>query len=272
MMINALSFDLEEWYHPEAIRKSGLSPNREQQAAAATIPLLDLLQRYSTKATFFTVGEVAEQQPQLIERILNEGHELAFHGWTHAPLWALDADNFAGEIERFLDWQRQNFPGIQIHGYRAPTFSLDHSTAWAIRVLKDHGFTYDSSVFPAKTSLYGVPDAPRITYWMSLDNPAQVAEDGLLEVPMSVFGGVGYTGGLYLRFFPLPIIKAMMHQAKRPAVMYIHPWETYSQTPRLKQLSPGARFVLYHGLPSFGKLEKLLQTFQFDTMQAVFKP
>lgn len=275
-MLNALSFDLEEWYHPEAIRKSNLKFERVSQVVQATTPLLDLLQSYQVKATFFTVGEVAEAHPQLIERILHEGHELAFHGWTHAPLWALNPESFATEIECFLKWQQQHFPGIQILGYRAPSFSLDKSTAWASQVLREHGFIYDSSVFPARTSLYGVPDAPLHPYRMSSQNPALIDENGLLEIPMSVFamGGVkvGFTGGLYLRALPLGVVKRMIYWTnvqKRPAILYIHPWETYEKTPRLN-LSLGGRFVLYQGLPSFRKLENLLQSFAFDSMRNIF--
>lgn len=278
-LINALSFDVEEWYHPEAIRKSNLTLEHHSQVVEATTPLLDLLQRYQVKATFFTVGEVAQAHPHLIERILNEGHELAFHGWTHLPLWALTPESFAAEIVDFLKWRDGHFAGAKILGYRAPTFSLDASTAWAIKILHEHGFVYDSSVFPARTSLYGVPDAPLHPYKMNLDYPAILAapdENGLLEIPMSVFpiGGlkIGFTGGLYLRALPLALVQTMIqrtNQQGRAAVMYIHPWETYTQTPRLK-LSVGGRLVLYHGLPSFQKLEKLLQTFSFDTMQAIF--
>lgn len=275
-MLNALSFDLEEWYHPEAIRKSGLQFERFSQVVEATTPLLDLLQHHQVKATFFTVGEVAEAHPNLIERILNDGHELGFHGWTHAPLWTLTPSSFTGEVECFLTWQQQTFPGIKIGGYRAPSFSLDKTTAWAVRILHEHGFTYDASVFPARTSLYGVPEAPLHTYVMSLENPAVVAEKGLREIPMSVFpfGGmkIGFTGGLYLRALPFSLVKTMIHRinkAGRAAIIYIHPWETYPTTPRLK-LTPGGRFVVYYGLPSLNKFQKLLQSFHFSTMQEVF--
>jgi polysaccharide deacetylase family protein (PEP-CTERM system associated) len=275
-LLNALSFDLEEWYHPEAIRKSNLRFERFSQVVEATTPLLNLLRQYQVKATFFTVGEVAEAHPHLIEHILNDGHELGFHGWSHDPLWALTPKSFTVEIERFLNWQQQTFPGVRSPGYRAPTFSLDQTTAWAVRILYEHGFAYDASVFPARTWLYGTPEAPLYPYTMSFDNPAEVMENGLLEIPMSIFPvgnlRIGFTGGLYLRALPFAIVKKLIQHTNnigRAAVLYIHPWETYSHTPRLN-LSPGGRFVLYHGLPSFEKLEKLLQVFQFSTMQDVF--
>jgi len=268
----ALSFDLEEWYHPEAIRTSGMTFTKTAQVAAATTPILDLLAQYGVRATFFTVGEVAAENPQLIERILHAGHELAFHGWTHKPLWALDAESFAGEIEQFLNWRDAHCPGVKILGYRAPTFSLDHTTAWAVAVLRQHGFTYDSSIFPARTPLYGVPNAPRQPYFINGDDLTTPAEAGLLEIPMSVFalGGarLGFTGGLYLRALPLWVVKAMLRRTPQ-ARLYIHPWETHAATPRLS-LPFGSRFILYTGLPALKKLEKLLQTFDFDTMQNIF--
>ena len=275
-MRNALTFDLEEWYHPEAIRTSGLKIERFSQAAEATTPILDLLKAYSVKATFFTVGELAAEHPTLIERILDEGHELAFHGWEHDPLWVMSPETFSMELARCLTWRDVTFPGVEIHGYRAPTFSLDKNTAWAIPLLQEYGFAYDSSVFPARTPLYGVPDAPRHAYHIDPDNPAKEAADGLLEIPMSVYDlgitRIGFTGGLYLRALPWTLIQRMVGSTNAkglPAVFYIHPWETFAATPRVK-LSRWGRFVLYYGLPSSGKLEKLLKTFAFDAMQNIF--
>lgn len=278
VVTNALSFDLEEWYHPEAIRESRLRVEKSERVVQATQRILALLRRYAVHATFFTVGEVAAQHPKLIEQLLREGHELAFHGWTHQPLWVLSPESFAAEIEQFLAWRDATFPGVEVRGFRAPTFSIDARTAWGIRVLREHGFVYDSSIFPAKTPLYGVPDAPLTPYRIHEDQLAvpSSAPDALLEVPMSVFAlgsvRVGFTGGLYLRAFPWLVVKQLFkrcHQQGRAAVVYIHPWETDAHTPRLA-LSRWGRFVLYTGLPMLPKLEKLLQAFAFDTMENVF--
>ena len=277
-MHNALTIDLEEWYHPEAIRTSNVSVERSPQAVEATTPILDMLKRYDVKATFFTVGELAAEHPRLIERILNEGHEFGFHGWSHKPLWALSPETFGMEVARFLAWRDATFPGVTIHGFRAPTFSLDHKTAWAIPILQENGFTYDASVFPARTPLYGVPDAPRRAYTIDAENPAAEAPDGLLEIPMSVYDlgltKLGFTGGLYLRALPWTVIRRMVTATNaqgHPAIFYIHPWETYRDTPRVR-LGRWGRFILYYGLPSSGKLEKLLTSFVFDTMQNIFLP
>jgi peptidoglycan-N-acetylglucosamine deacetylase len=274
--LHALSFDLEEWYHAETLRQSGLAFERVSQAVPATIPILDLLQGYNVQATFFTVGELAEAHPYLIERLLRDGHELAFHGWTHKPLWELSPENFGAEIEQFFQWRDTNFPGVKVLGYRAPTFSLDERTAWAIRTLAEHGFVYDSSIFPAKTPLYGVPGAPLTAYTICEENLHGCSEGKLLEVPMSVFPigkiRLGFTGGLYLRALPWLLVKRLIQQSGqqgRPAVIYIHPWEAYAPTPR-QPLPLSSRLILYTGISVLPKLEKLLQTFQFAPMQKVF--
>ncbi len=277
-MRDALSIDLEEWYHPYEIQRSGLAYDAAmQQAPAATHMLLEVLRRYGAKATFFTVGEVAQAHPRLIQAILNAGHELAFHGWTHTALWNLTRESFSDETARFLAWRDANFPGVAIEGYRAPTFSLDARTAWAVEVLQAHGFAYDASIFPARTTLYGVPEAPRAPYCIRAD-ALTGAESGLLEVPMSVFslGGLraGFTGGLYLKALPLPVIRGLVarqHAQGIPAVFYVHPWETYPDTPRLP-MRRFSRLVLYTGMgaPALRKLERLLQHLSFDTLHAIF--
>jgi len=274
-MFNLLTIDLEEWYHPEAIRRSGLTINAPaSQVIAATLPLLDWLKRAEVKATFFTVGEVAEAHPRLIERLLDEGHELAFHGWTHKPLWVLNPDTFAQEIEQFLHWRYAHFRGVEVLGYRAPTFSLDASTAWAIEILQRYGFRYDSSIFPARNNLYGVDGAPRQPYRLRPDDLTAPAAEGLLEIPMSVAAlgplKIGFTGGLYLRALPYALVKYFFQQNNaqgHPAMVYIHPWETHAATPRLP-LSIGGRLVLYYGLPSLAKVERLLADFSFTNLQA----
>lgn len=278
-MLNALSFDLEEWYHPEEIRRSNLNYTRHSQAEAATLPILELLKRYAVRATFFTVGEVAAENPHLIAQVIDAGHELAFHGWTHKPLWALTAETFAKEIEQFLIWRDQHFGGVPVIGFRAPTFSLDATTAWALDVLGVYRFRYDSSIFPMGMGLYGVAGAPLSPYRIRSDDLTQPAKTGLLEIPMSVYplglGGLklGFTGGFYLRALPWPIVKTLIQRSNatgRAANVYINPWEAHAATPRLR-LSPKGRLILYYGLPSLGKLEKLLQHFAFDSLQNVFK-
>lgn len=268
-----ISFDVEEWYHPEAIRTSGATIDKSlKRAAFATHQILDLLKRYQTKATFFVVGEVAAENPTLAERILTDGHELAFHGWTHKPLWVLSPDEFRAEVEQFFAWRDVNFAGAEILGYRAPTFSLDAKTAWALDILQAHGFRYDASIFPATTPLYGVPDAPMRPYRISSDNLLGDANGTLFEIPMSVvsFLGrrIGFTGGLYLRALPWLMTRRLFaHNGQ--AIVYIHPWETDVHTPHLA-LSVWKRFILYYGLPMTHKLEKLLQTFDFQPIRDQF--
>ena len=145
--INALSFDLEEWYHSELVegKRSPFS-----QAEEATRPILDLLDRYQTKASFFVVGEVAEQNPHLIQSIYEGGHEIGCHSFSHKLVWNLDESLFRAELERFHSVMEDILGQVKIKGFRAPCFSIDNRNIWALKVLRDAGYQYDTSIFPLK--------------------------------------------------------------------------------------------------------------------------
>jgi hypothetical protein len=167
-MINALSFDLEEWYHSELVegRRSNFS-----QATEATQPILDLLDRYQTKASFFIVGEVAEQNPDLVRSISQRGHEIGCHTFSHSLLWRLDEGLFRKELVHFHFVIEKILGEIKIKGFRAPCFSLDNKSKWALKVLSDFGYQYDASIFPAKINpLYGIKGAPAQPYRISSIN------------------------------------------------------------------------------------------------------
>ncbi|MBI5577494.1 MAG: polysaccharide deacetylase family protein, partial [Deltaproteobacteria bacterium] len=145
-MINAITIDLEDWYHPELVRKH-LRDDPRPQARQSTEKILRLLDRYGVKATFFTLGDVAERDPGLVRRIHGGGHEIASHGMSHMPLWELSPGAFDGELEAFGRTVRSILgDDIPIRGFRAPTFSLDESTIHALPRLAEHRYLYDSSV------------------------------------------------------------------------------------------------------------------------------
>src|SRR4030043_276065 len=181
--INALSIDFEEWYHSELVggRRSSFS-----QAAEATHPILDLLDRYQTKASFFVVGEVAEQNPDLIQSIFQRGHEIGCHGFSHRLLWQLDESLFREELRRFHSVMEGILGKIKIKGFRAPCFSIDNRNKWALKVLLDYGYQYDASIFPLKINpLYGVSGAPTQPYRISLkDVREEDSESPLMEFPL----------------------------------------------------------------------------------------
>lgn len=278
-MLNALSIDLEDWFHAELVRsRVGDDPVRRVEWAVQ--PILTLLERYGVRATFFVVGEVVRHHPELVRRIYQAGHEIGCHGWSHRPLWSLGPERFAAELAEFDRDAAAVIPLDEIIGFRAPTFSLDGRTAWAIDLLQQHGFCYDSSIFPVRNYLYGVDDAPGGPYCpTSAELTADHAGEGLVEFPMTVCRLAGLripvSGGFYLRAIPLPVLRhllARVNAGGQPFVLYLHPWEGDTGTPRIKNLSPVTRFVTYYNQAgALRKLEKLLQSFCFAPLRDVLQ-
>jgi len=275
-VIHALSVDLEDWFHGDLLR--GLVPQHERvpQVREAVRPLIDLFERAGVRATFFTVGEVARDHPDLLRELAAAGHEIACHTMTHPNLWRLTPDDLRDELEQYHEAIERAVPGVDVLGFRAPMFSIDRRTAWALGVLRDGGFRYDSSVVPAWTPAYGVRGAPLDVYHASLRDPGRVdAEEGLLELPLTAcaFGPlrVPTAGGVYLRLYPFPLFRALLRRAARtrPLVLYVHPWETYAGTPRYP-LAPWYKFGLYtNARHALGRLERLLQEFSFAPVRDV---
>jgi polysaccharide deacetylase family protein (PEP-CTERM system associated) len=283
-MRNALTIDLEDWYHPELVRHRlpGATPGgnelRSTLIERSTQLLLDLLRERGITATFFVVGEVAQQHPQLIQAIDDQGHELACHGMSHKPLWEMTAGGFAAELGMFDSTMGEIAPQADIVGFRAPTFSLDNRTRWALDVLAEHGFGYDSSVFPVRTPVYGVGNAPLAPYYPSSDDISVAAERaGVVEFPMSVWPllrwRIPVSGGFYLRALPFRLVLYGLQQInrRRPFAIYIHPWETHPDTPRLP-LPAASRFVTYYNISGMlTRLTSLLDTFSFAPMRTVLE-
>ena len=266
--INALSIDLEEWYHSELVegRRSSFS-----QVEEATKPILELLDRYQTKASFFIVGEVAEQNPGLIQSIFEKGHEIGCHGYSHKLLWKLDESLFRGEIEHFQSVMERILGKIKIKGFRAPCFSLDNRSKWALRVLSDYGYQYDASIFPVKINpLYGISGAPAQPYRISFEDVRKEdPQSPLMEFPLCPLTigrlKIPISGGFYFRILPLPFLYWGLKRINRdkPFLLYFHPWESYEKTPRFK-LPLFNRVISYYGVSSaLKKLEFLLKHFKF---------
>jgi polysaccharide deacetylase family protein (PEP-CTERM system associated) len=278
-MLNALSIDLEDWFHAELVRPhAGDAPERRVEQAVQ--PMLALLDRFGVRATFFVVGDVVRHHPELVRRIYQAGHEIGCHGWSHRPLWALGPEGFAAELAEFDRDIAGVVPLDEIIGFRAPTFSLDGRTAWGIDLLRRHGFRYDSSIFPVRNYLYGVDGAPDGPYCpTSAELTTDHAAGGLIEFPMTACRVAGLrvpvSGGFYLRAFPLAVLRrllARVNASGQPIVLYVHPWEGDAGTPRLKQLSPMTRFITYYNLAgTLKKLEALLQGFNLAPLRDVLQ-
>lgn len=277
-MINALSVDLEYWYSPELVRKHITSPPEDDgQTMKAVTPILNLLDKYNTKATFFVLGLVAEGYPELVRAIFEKGHEIASHGYSHKRLHDLGKGEFEQEISKASELL-ESITGQKPVGFRAPSFSLDNSTKWAFDVLIKHGFKYDSSIFPIKTMLYGVPRASLHPYRPSMSDISKEDNNGdIAEFPMTVIKlgrNIPISGGFYFRALPLWLLKWAIKKVNqtRPAMFYLHPWEMYPKTPKLKNLSFPSKFITYWGIGSaLKKLEGLLNTFQFAQVREVLE-
>lgn len=273
-MINALAIDTEEWFHSELL--GGQRPPIFQ-VCEATQQVLDLLDRQQVKASFFIVGEVAERHPDLVRKIVERGHEIGCHGFSHHPLWKLDEDLFREEMKRFHRVMKDILGKVQIKGFRAPCFSIDHRTTWALKVLVDFGYQYDASIFPVKLNPhYGVKGAPLRPYRISLEDIRQ--EDPaspLMEfptVPLKLWKlKIPIAGGFYLRLFPSSFLGWGLQRINRvqPFLLYFHPWEGFSETPRLN-LPLVNRFISYYGIKTaLKKMEFILNRFKFSRLDQV---
>jgi polysaccharide deacetylase family protein (PEP-CTERM system associated) len=268
---NALTVDVEDWFQVQAY--AGTIARAEwdrlpRRVEANTDRLLALFAAAGVRATFFTLGWVAARHPGLIRRIVAAGHELASHGYGHAPVDTLDAASFRADIARARALL-QDTGGAAVRGYRAPTFSLGPRTPWAWDLLAETGHADSSSVYPVRHDLYGDPGAPRTPH----------RRGGVWEVPMTTLRVSGRNlpaaGGGWFRLLPYRLFRAALRQVNRqqrqPALFYVHPWEIDPAQPRVAQAPVRAR--LRHRLnlaATEARLTRLLADFAWGRLDAVF--
>lgn len=237
-MINALSFDIEEYFHAEAfsnVVRPEQWPSLESRVVATTERLLDLLAETASLATFFVLGWVAERHGALVRAIHQGGHELACHGYGHQMITRLSRAEFREDLRR-AKVAIEDAAGIAVIGYRAPTFSVVRETLWSLEVLAEAGFRYDSSIFPIVHDRYGISDAARFPHRVAAGPGVEIG-----EFPLSTVSGFGWrfpvAGGGYFRLFPYRVTRgAVRHLNERegqPAIIYLHPWELDPEQPRL---------------------------------------
>jgi len=275
---HALTVDLEEWYHSELLRTRVPAGFRQSLLRPATIAILDLLACYNVKATFFVVGQVAEEHPELLQEIAAAGHEIGCHGSSHRPLWEMTPAELEVELRRFADAIEPLHLSLPVIGFRAPTWSLDNRSAWAVEVLASWGYQYDSSVFPIRTFLYGVNGCPPQPYRLSSTDVTQEDPAGLVVEFPAVAWRVGpwrvpVCGGFYLRALPWRLIRLALEQVGRrqPFFIYIHPWDLVSGAGQWP-LGMRERFITYYNnRATETRLRRLLQHFRFTPMASVLK-
>lgn len=275
-MKNILSIDVEELFHTEYAGHA--NKNHISYRTLHNIPfVLELLREQGVTGTFFVVGEIIEKNPEIIAMITKEGHEVAFHSFDHKPLREKNPKQLYIEIENFKKMLKSMI-GKECVGFRAPSFSLDNKTIWALRVLEKTGMLYDSSVFPAWTPLYGVPSAPVKPYKPSKDDLAVEDIDGdLWEFPLAVYSLFGLripaAGGFYLRFMPNIVRRAVkkINKLGVPAVIFVHNWELDPETPRLK-LGFYKSFVTYYNIEkTLVMFTDILREFEFTSFAEYMK-
>jgi polysaccharide deacetylase family protein (PEP-CTERM system associated) len=274
----AITIDVENWFHPELVRERVAADDANHVVRAGTEAILEALARHRVSATFFMLGDVALRNPDLVRRIAGAGHEIGCHGMTHLPLWRLTPEAFRQELREFRALIQAALGADPVVGYRAPTFSLDRTTAWALTVLREEGFTYDSSIFPMQVMLYGVRGAPLGIYRPAGDDLARHDPRGaLVEFPVAVGSLAGLripvAGGFYLRALPLWLLTAVLDRIarRRPASIYLHPWECAPNLPRVA-LPWTSALITYFQLDTVGrKLEALLSRYEFLTMRAILE-
>ncbi len=265
--MNAFSVDLEDWYqgielpfdswnkHTDRIRK-GLDP------------LLELLEKHNTKATFFTLGWIGEKYPDLIKQIADAGHEMASHGYSHEKVYDLSPDAFREEISKTKKIL-EDISGTEVVSFRAPFFSITNKSLWALDILKEEGYTIDCSISPVKTWRYGISTTP--------DEIFTIKENGLTEFPVSTFKlltkNLGI-GGAYFRLFPYMLTSNGLKQRVKEGkvnMFYIHPWE-YDPHHPVVEMERKAKITHYTRLSkTIPFTDKLLGQFKFDTVSNVVK-
>jgi polysaccharide deacetylase family protein (PEP-CTERM system associated) len=272
-MLNALSVDVEDWFQVGAfenvIPKSDWEtlPRRVERNADA---VLALFAEANVKATFFTLGWVAERHPALIRRIVAAGHEIASHGWDHDRVFSLTPEAFRADLRR-AHHAIADAGGIAPTGYRAPSFSIDARTPWAHEILAEEGYTYSSSVAPLAHDHYGWPEAPRFAF-------RPLPGSDFLELPVTTVEVAGRRmaagGGGFFRLLPYRFsdwaIRRVNSSENRPAIFYFHPWEIDPGQPRVSQAPLRSKLRHYSRLSAMRpKLLKLFQSHAWGRTDAV---
>lgn len=271
---NGLSVDVEDYFQVQAL--AGAYPRSswadcESRVERNTRNILDVFAEADVKATFFTLGWIAERHPALIRRIADAGHELASHGYSHARVDSQSEEVFRADVRKARAIL-QDVGGVPVRGYRAATFSVGPHTPWAWRVLEEEGHAYSSSVYPVQRDVYGMPDAPRTAY-------RAPGARTLMEIPIATvrLGNRNWPcgGGGFFRLLPYGVSSAAIRRMNRkdglPAVFYIHPWELDPGQPRPAGVPLKSRVRHYLNLSrTRSRLARLAKDFRWDRIDRAF--
>ena len=271
-LTNALTIDVEDYFQvsafaPHIARHEWNS--RECRVERNVTRILDMLSQRQVKATFFTLGWIAERYPKLIRQIAQQGHEIASHGYGHERASDQTQDAFFADIQ-LAKLILEDLCGTEVKGYRAPSFSIGKSNLWAFDCLQKAGYRYSSSVYPIQHDHYGMPDSPRFAYQI---------RPGLLEIPVTTLRvlnrNLPSSGGGYFRLLPYALSRWMLGRVNRhdaqAGIFYFHPWEIDVEQPRVAGISQKTKFRHYVNISRMeGRLEQLLGDFKWGRMDEIF--
>ncbi len=271
--LNALSVDLEEYF--QVSNFDGVIPRDEwdgldSRVGDSTRRLLDLFERTGSRSTFFVLGWVAERQPKLVREVAERGHEIACHGYGHELVYEIGPERFREDLERARK-AIEDAVGEPVRGYRAPSYSVTRRSLWALEILAELGFEYDSSIFPIRHHRYGIPEFERVPVRVALPSGARITEFPLST--LRLFGGnFPIAGGAYLRFLPGLLFRlgfSRLVAAEQPTVLYLHPWEIDAGQP-VQDVSRKVRINHYYNLGRMeSKLAGLVERFPFASLHDV---
>lgn len=274
-LVNAMSIDVEDYFQVSAL-ESRIGRARwsewELRVDRNTRRALEMFAEAGVRATFFTLGWVAEKCPSLVREIVDQGHELASHGYEHTRATMQTREEFREDVRRTKQLL-EDLSGVEVCGYRAPSYSICEKNLWAFDELAAAGYRYSSSVYPIAHDLYGMPSAPRFAFRLS--------QSGLLEVPVTTLNYAGRNwpcgGGGFFRLLPYAVYKRALARVNKtdgqPGLFYFHPWELDPDQPRVDGLSAKSRFRHYLNLSRMQpRLARLLRDFRWDRMDRIFLP
>lgn len=271
---NMLTFDIEEWFHAN-YDDSPLAPvsGKSSNFRSHMDTLLRICRETDCKGTFFVLGCIGEQYPDVVKAIVRDGHDVASHGYGHQLAYTQTFEQFRDDVKKSVDIL-ENLTGTKVLGYRAPSWSIVEKNLHYLEALEQLGLKYDASIFPVKTFLYGIPTAPTIIHKPRVNG----RELDLYEVPMSVMKlagrNMGYSGGFYFRFFPKFLIKNAIRSANRAgnsSIVYLHPREIDADEQKLS-LPFKENFIHYYNVRGTqAKLEDILRSFRFTSISEHLK-
>lgn len=271
---NALTVDVEDYFQVSAfaphIARDAWDrlPCRVERNVDVILALLD---EHKARATYFTLGWIAERYPHLIRRIVEQGHEIASHGYAHLRVTEQSREEFRQDITR-AKGLLEDIAGVDVKGYRAPSFSIGSGNLWALECLREAGYRYSSSIYPIRHDHYGMPEAPRFPFYPD-------GGHGLLEVPVTTVNlfnrNLPAGGGGYFRLLPYSVSRWCLRRVntvdRQPCIFYFHPWEIDPGQPRQRGVSVKTRFRHYFNLSSMERrIRELFKDFQWDRLDRIF--